>query len=115
MKGVGIVSGPVIKTPGVVNHQLMHVSDWFSTLTHLAGGSPYGTDGFDMWKSITQNVESPRKVCMREHSSLAKCKLKDNSLTKCMLERSSLVECVLKNSSLVKCVLQNCLLVKSSV
>ncbi|KAF6037038.1 hypothetical protein EB796_004655 [Bugula neritina] len=61
VKGVGIVSGPVIKTPGVVNHQLMHVSDWFSTLTHLAGGSPYGTDGFDMWKSITQNVESPRK------------------------------------------------------
>ena len=64
VKGVGFVTGPVIKTRGVVNHQLMHVSDWFPTLINMAGGSLNGTkpDGYDMWQSITQNKTSPRDV-----------------------------------------------------
>ena len=64
MKGVGFVTGPVIKTRGVVNRQLTHVSDWFPTLINMAGGSLNGTkpDGYDMWQSITQNKTSPRDV-----------------------------------------------------
>lgn len=58
------MSGPVIKTPGIVNHQMMHVSDWFPTLVTLAGGSLQGTklDGYDMWQSIINNKTSPRNV-----------------------------------------------------
>jgi len=61
---VGFVSGPVIKTPGVINQQLMHVSDWFPTLINLVGGSLNGTkpDGYDVWSSIVNNATSPRDV-----------------------------------------------------
>ena len=64
VKEVGFVTGPVIKTRGVVNHQLMHVSDWFPTLINMAGGSLNGTkpDGYDMWQSITKNKTTPRDV-----------------------------------------------------
>ena len=65
IKGVGFLSGPYLETKGIVNHQLMHVSDWFPTLINLAGGKTNGTkpDGFDMWQSIVSNKPSPRKVC----------------------------------------------------
>ena len=61
---MGFVTGPAIKTRGVVNHQLMHVSDWFPTLINMAGGSLNGTkpDGYDMWQSITKNKTTPRDV-----------------------------------------------------
>ena len=63
MRGVGFVSGPVVdRYKGTVNHQLMHVSDWFPTLIKLAGGSLNDTkpDGYDMRKTITTNQTSPR-------------------------------------------------------
>ena len=50
---------------GEVNHQMVHVSDWFPTLVNLASGSIDGLDldGFDIWNSIIENKASPRNVC----------------------------------------------------
>ena len=56
IRGVAFVSGPVIpdQIRGTVNHQLMHISDWFPTLLHLAGSdvSDPTLDGFNVWHSI---------------------------------------------------------------
>lgn len=42
----------------------MHVSDWFPTLIHVAGGNPNGTkplDSHNVWESISQSDQkSPR-------------------------------------------------------
>ena len=40
---------------GVVNKQLMHVTDWFPTLVGVAGGNLDGTkplDGVDQWETL---------------------------------------------------------------
>ena len=56
IRGVAFVSGPVIphQVRGTVNHQLMHISDWFPTLLHLAGSdvSDDTLDGFNVWHAI---------------------------------------------------------------
>ncbi|KAK3780894.1 hypothetical protein RRG08_052051 [Elysia crispata] len=57
IRGVGFVSGGALETRGVVNRELIHVSDWFPTLVKgVAGGSLNGTlplDGFNQWPTIT--------------------------------------------------------------
>ena len=56
IRGVGFVSGPVIpdQVRGTVNHQLMHISDWYPTLLHLAGSDvgDVTLDGFNVWHAI---------------------------------------------------------------
>lgn len=65
IRGIGFVSGGAMKTRGVVNRELIHVSDWFPTLVSgVAGGSLNGTkplDGFNQWRTITgKDVPSAR-------------------------------------------------------
>ncbi|ELU04236.1 hypothetical protein CAPTEDRAFT_53259, partial [Capitella teleta] len=64
MRGVGFVNSPLLKSFGYPVNGLMHVSDWFPTLLNLAGAntsSISGLDGHDIWKSIAEREDSPRK------------------------------------------------------
>ncbi|XP_067935201.1 arylsulfatase B-like [Watersipora subatra] len=63
IRGIGFVTGPLVSAAaGQVNHELIHVTDWFPTLMYLAGGSidSEELDGYNVWEAILSRQKSPR-------------------------------------------------------
>lgn len=63
MRCITAVWSPLIKKPQRVSNHLMHISDWLPTLYTAAGlnSSELGNiDGYDMWKTISENASNPR-------------------------------------------------------
>ena len=56
VRGVGFVGGPALpaQAQGKVSHELIHVSDWFPTLLHVAAGNytDMELDGFNVWDTL---------------------------------------------------------------
>ena len=63
MRGVGLVYSKLVKRPGQISSEMIHVTDWFPTIVHLAGGSVDGLslDGYNVWETISNGTPSPRK------------------------------------------------------
>lgn len=67
MHGIGFVSGPLVKSPGTISKELIHVTDWYPTLVKLAGGNLNGTkplDGYDQWDTISSGLPSKRHILL---------------------------------------------------
>ncbi|CAK8694461.1 unnamed protein product [Clavelina lepadiformis] len=64
VRGVGFVHGAGVKDTKRTSMELMHVSDWFPTLLHVAGANATVTkplDGLNVWEAIThKTAKSPR-------------------------------------------------------
>ena len=58
IRAVGFVHSPLLTqdafTTGDSNYKLMHITDWYPTLLHIAGVSTRGLylDGFNQWSTI---------------------------------------------------------------
>ena len=53
-RAVSFVHGTILNRKNVTSNDLLHISDWFPTIVHLAGGNT--TDipvyGYDIWNTI---------------------------------------------------------------
>uniref|UniRef100_A0A7M5VG10 Sulfatase N-terminal domain-containing protein n=1 Tax=Clytia hemisphaerica TaxID=252671 RepID=A0A7M5VG10_9CNID len=55
------INSPLLKRSGVTSMQMMHVTDWLPTIVNLAQGKiTKEIDGFDQWKTLQDDVKSPR-------------------------------------------------------
>ncbi|XP_033099226.1 arylsulfatase I-like isoform X2 [Anneissia japonica] len=64
VRGVGFVNSPLLKKPGRISEDLVHVCDWLPTIYHLAGGDAgklKNLDGYNLWQTISSGEPSPRK------------------------------------------------------
>ncbi|CAL1531381.1 unnamed protein product [Lymnaea stagnalis] len=64
VRGIGFVTGPLVKQQGMVSKELMHVSDWFPTIADMVGAkvnSSLKLDGVSQWPMINQGKRSERE------------------------------------------------------
>ena len=62
MRGVGFVHSNRLENRGSVSRALIHVTDWYPTIVHLAGGNvtDLNLDGYNQWDTISHGAPSPR-------------------------------------------------------
>eukprot|EP00794_Sanderia_malayensis_P003645 gene3645-4162_t len=63
VRGVAAVYSKLIKNPGRVSDDLLHITDWLPTFLELAGGNSskiHKLDGFNIWDTISSQKASPR-------------------------------------------------------
>ena len=63
MRVVSLVHSPLLTSPGQVYPGLVHVTDWFSSILHLAGAGasiPQDTNSLNVFPSIMAGSASPR-------------------------------------------------------
>ncbi|KAL5009860.1 hypothetical protein ScPMuIL_012165 [Solemya velum] len=74
VRGTGFVYSPLIKKPGYVSSNLMHVSDWLPTLYHVAGGNSsdlINVEGVDLWDMISSSGKPVRKELLHNIDPIA--------------------------------------------
>nr|XP_006817131.1 PREDICTED: arylsulfatase I [Saccoglossus kowalevskii] len=76
VRGVGFVNSPLLhpEVRGGMTNGLIHMSDWFPTFMHLAGGLPTldkPLDGFNQWDTISRGMASPRHEILHTIDSQA--------------------------------------------
>ena len=60
---VSLVNSPLLRSPGQIYPGLVHVTDWFSSILHLAGlgaNIPRDTNSLNVFPSIMAGSASPR-------------------------------------------------------
>lgn len=61
-RGIGFIHGNMLQKKGYVNNEMIHVTDWYPTLLHIAGGTPDSDmDGMNVWNTLARGDPSPRK------------------------------------------------------
>ena len=64
VRGTAFVHGRMLKHPGRVSRDLIHITDWLPTFVKLAGGHvtvDKQLDGFDVWNTLQNKEPSPRR------------------------------------------------------
>ena len=67
VRGAAFLWSPSIKKPSRIGVQMMNVQDWLPTLYAAAGGNTKelpSMDGLDMWKALSEDLDSPRKLML---------------------------------------------------
>nr|XP_006815406.1 PREDICTED: arylsulfatase I-like [Saccoglossus kowalevskii] len=62
IRTVSFVTSSLIERPQRISNAMIHITDWFPTLTHLAGGTidDEMVDGINMWDTISTGSVEPR-------------------------------------------------------
>ncbi|KAL7630204.1 UNVERIFIED_CONTAM: hypothetical protein RMT77_019655 [Armadillidium vulgare] len=64
VRGSAFIWSSLLKKPGRVSTEMMHISDWLPTLYNAIGGDLsdlHPTDGMNVWESLQGKSSSPRK------------------------------------------------------
>ncbi|XP_064099097.1 arylsulfatase B-like [Macrobrachium nipponense] len=60
MRGPAMVHSPYLRNAGSVTNQLLHVTDWYSTILNIAGSTTPRVDGLNQWDALAGIASPPR-------------------------------------------------------